>query len=126
MAHYARVNSENIVTYVTYIPNEMITDINGNEHEEWAYKHLYETIPDSLSDKWIQTSYNNNFRVRYAGIGHTYDKQRDAFIPPKLYNSWVLNEETCTWDPPVPMPNDGNPYGWNEETQSWDKLEFIN
>jgi len=126
MAHYARVNSENIVTHVTHIPNEMITDINGNEHEEWAYKHLYETMPDSLSDKWVQTSYNNNFRVCYAGIGYTYNKNLDAFIPPKPHNSWVLNEETCLWDSPVPMPNDGNPYRWNEETQSWDKLEFIN
>ena len=126
MAHYARVNSENIVTYVTPIPNEMITDINGNEHEEWAYKHLYETISDSLEDKWVKTSYNNNFRVRYAGIGYTYNETLDAFIPPKPYESWVLNDSTLDWESPVTKPTLTEEqieahsfYRWDEENGEW-------
>jgi hypothetical protein len=62
-------------------------------------------------------------RKNYAGIGFTYDRNRDAFIPPKPYNSWILNEDTCLWDPPVPYPNDENNYGWNEQNQSWDQIE---
>ena len=83
MAHYARVDSNNVVTYVTPIPNEMITDENGVEHEEWGLEHLYKTIPDSVGNRWIQTSYNNNFRKKFAGIGYTYDEKLDAFISPK-------------------------------------------
>ena len=127
MAHYARINSNNIVTYVTPIPNEMITDINGNEHEDWAYKHLYETIPDSLEDRWVKTSYNNNFRVRYAGIGYTYNETLDAFIPPKPFASWVLNETTADWESPVgPAPtltqaeiDSRSFYRWDEDNGEW-------
>lgn len=105
MAHYARVNSNNIVTYVTPIPNELITDSDGNEHEEWAYEHLYESIPDSIGDRWIKTSYNNNIRVRYAGIGYTYDETLDAFIPPKRFPSWIFAEEIADWQSPLgPAP----------------------
>jgi hypothetical protein len=120
MAHYARVNQNNIVTYVTPIPNEMITDKNGVEHEEWAYKHLYETIPDSLGDRWIQTSYNNNFRNKFAGIENIWREDLNAFISSKPYESWILNEDTCSWNPPVEYPIDNNKYKWNESNQSWD------
>lgn len=125
MAHYARINLENIVTYVTPIPNEMITDENGVEHEEWALNHLYTTIPDSVGDRWIQTSYNNNFRVRYAGIGYTWNEQLNAFIPPKPFDSWILDEETVEWKAPIPYPDDttGAEYAWNEDIQSW--VEWI-
>lgn len=122
MAHYARVNSDNIVTFVTPIPNEMITDENGVEHEEWAFDHLYATIPDSIEDKWIKTSYNSQFRKTYAGIGYIWNEKLDAFIPPKPFDSWNLNEETCDWEPPVPKPEyvDGGPtYYWNESIKSW-------
>lgn len=127
MANYARVNSQNIVVYVTSIPNEMITDMNGVEHEEWAYKHLYETIPDSLGDRWIQTSYNDNFRFSYAGIGYLYNETLDAFIPPKPFDSWVLNQQTISWESPIgPHPqltqqqiDDKNFYRWDEENQNW-------
>lgn len=122
MAHYARVNSDNIVTYVTPIPNEMITDKNGVEHEEWAYKHLYETIPDSLGDRWIQTSYNHNIRKNYAGLGYTWNETLDAFIPPQPFPSWVLNEETCNWEAPIPTPesmDNGPKYTWDEEVGNW-------
>jgi hypothetical protein len=119
MAHYARLNSNNIVTYVTPIPNEMITDKSGVEHEEWAFDHLYSTIPDSVGDRWIQTSYHNNFRVRYAGIGYTYNEDLDAFVPPKPYDSWIFNEINADWDPPVSMSDDGNFYTWDENSLSW-------
>jgi hypothetical protein len=122
MAHYARVNSQNIVTYVTPIPNEMITDENGVEHEDWALDHLYDTIPDSVSDRWIKTSYNNNFRKNYAGIGFIWNEELDAFISPKPFDSWILNEDTCVWEAPIPMPEiqEGGPdYYWNEELGNW-------
>jgi hypothetical protein len=119
MAHYARINSENIVTYVTPIPNEMITDENGIEHEHRALAHLYATIPNSANDRWVQTSYNNNFRVRYAGLGYTYNESLDAFIPPKPYESWTLNEEIVNWEAPVQYPTDGNFYEWDEENLKW-------
>ena len=122
MAHYARVNSDNIVTYVTPIPNEIITDENGVEHEERALDHLYSTIPDSVGDRWIQTSYNHNFRKRYAGLGFIWNGELDAFIPPKPYDSWTLNTETVDWDPPIPMPEvteDGTKYDWDESSGNW-------
>lgn len=122
MAHYARVNSNNIVTHVTPIPNEMITDENGIEHEEWALEHLYETIPDSIGDRWIQTSYNSSFRKKYAGYGDTYDETLDAFISPKPFPSWSLDTETCTWKAPVPEPSeivDGRYFEWREDILNW-------
>lgn len=126
MAHYARVNSENIVTYVTPIPDEMITDKNGVEHEELAFEHLYSTIPNSVGDRWIQTSYNNNFRKRYAGLGYIWNEELDAFIPPKPFNSWILNTETADWEAPISMPEivDGGPIGyeWDEQLGNWRPL----
>lgn len=122
MAHYARVNSDNIVTYVTPIPNSMITDENGIEHEDRAIDHLNATVPTSDGDRWIQTSYNNNFRVRYAGLGYTWDEERNAFIEPKPFESWNFNTETLSWDPPVPMPEviDGTVgYVWDEDIVNW-------
>jgi hypothetical protein len=122
MAHYARVNPENIVTYVTPIPNELITDENGVEHEERALDHLYNSIPDSRGDRWIQTSYNNNFRTRTAGLGYTWDESLDAFIQPKPYESWSLNEVTKSWEPPIPVPTSNDTdseYVWDEESRSW-------
>ena len=68
---------------------------------------------------WKQTSYNRSFRKNYAAVGYTYDVSRDAFIPPKPYNSWTLNEDTCLWQPPVAQPDDGNMYAWDEESLSW-------
>ena len=119
MAHYARVDSNNIVTYVTPIPNEMITDENGVEHEEWGLEHLYKTIPDSVGNRWIQTSYNNNFRKKFAGIGYTYDEKLDAFISPKPYPSWIFNDEIIDWEAPVPLPDQDKDYFWNEDLKKW-------
>jgi hypothetical protein len=90
---------------------------------------FFTTFVDTSPGEWIQTSYNTHggihvnggipLRKNYAGIGYTYDLQRDAFIPPKPYNSWLLNEETCLWDSPVQRPNDGEKYVWDESTISW-------
>jgi hypothetical protein len=100
----------------------MITDENGIEHEHRALSHLYKTIPDSMNDRWVQTSYNNNFRVRYAGIGYSYNESLDAFISPKPHNSWILNETTADWEAPVPKPDDGNLYEWDENLGNWKEI----
>jgi len=100
------------------INNSVITDSNGVEKEQLGndfINKLYNT-----RDVWKQTSYNNNFRKNYAGIGYSYDQTRDAFIPPKPFNSWILDENTCCWKAPIPYPNDENRYKWNEQNQSWD------
>ena len=105
MSHFAKIDSNNIVTEVIVAEQDFIN--SG-------------AVGDSFL--WIQTSYNGNFRKNYAGIGYTYDKTRDAFIPPKPYPSWTLNEDTCLWEAPVPYPNDGNMYEWNETDQQWDEV----
>lgn len=120
MAHFAKLDQNNIVIWVTPVDNSCMLDENGIEREELGIQHLYNTIPDAEQYKWKQTSYNNNFRVRYAGLGYTYDESLDAFIPPKLYDSWILDSTSLSWKPPIPRPSDGNQYDWNEETQSWD------
>ena len=98
---------------------------------------------DRQDGQWVQTSYNTRkgihyapnsndpdggiaLRKNYAGKGYIYDIERDAFMPPKPYDSWVLDEQTCTWDSPVPYPNDDNTYEWNEETQAWDLFDLGN
>ena len=114
MAHYAKVQ------------NGIVTQVIVAEPE------FFQTFVDTSPGEWIQTSYNTYggvhklggtpLRKNYAGTGYTYDKTRDAFIPPQPYPSWTLNEETCLWDSPVPYPTDGNVYIWNEETQTWEKI----
>ena len=113
MAHFAKVEN-GIVTQVIVVEQDVIdTGIFGDP---------------SL---WFQTSYNTYagqhpdgkpFRKNYAGIGYIYDVERDAFIPPKLFESWVLNEETCIWDPPIPYPTDNKSYRWDEQTLSWEEV----
>jgi hypothetical protein len=117
MAYFAKLGTGNIVENIISINNTIITNSNGIEQEQLGVdfiNNLYGT-----NDIWKQTSYNNNIRKNYAGIGFTYDSQRDAFIPPKPFNSWVLNETTCIWEAPIPKPDNENQYTWNEETQSW-------
>ena len=108
MSHWAQINENNIVTTVLVGDNN---DPNGDEGYQW--------LIDNLGGTWIKTSYNATIRKNYAGVGFEYDEQRDAFIAPKPFDSWVLNEETCRYEAPVPYPNDGNVYGWDEETLSW-------
>ena len=115
MAHFAKLDNNNIVIFVTVGRDED----NGKEDELTA----------RTGDVYRQTSYNTfggvhtfgatPFRKNYAGIGYTYDSQRDAFIPPKPFNSWVLNETTCLWDAPVSMPTDNKMYTWDENTINW-------
>ena len=128
MASFAKLDSNNIVTIVVSVVNEVIKDLNGVEQETIGVQFL-RTLYNEPEAIWKKTSYNthggvhNNggtpFRKNHAGIGYTYDSQLDAFIPPKPYNSWILNEDICLWEAPMPYPNDGNQYTWNEETQSW-------
>jgi hypothetical protein len=118
MAHFAKLNSINIVETVISINNSVITDNNGVEQEQLGIDFINQLY--NTNDVWKQTSYNNNIRKNYAGIGYTYDSNRDAFISPKPFNSWILNENTCQWDAPISYPNDGQRYTWNESTLSWD------
>ena len=145
MAHFAKINENNIVGTVVVVSNDVIVDENGNEQEQLGVdflNNLYKT--DNVI--WKKTSYNTHngkhyysnesgekvesddqskaFRKNYAGLGYTYDATRDAFIPPKPYNSWILNETTCDWDPPVPEPDDGKDYDWDENSNSWVEIDI--
>lgn len=121
MAHFAKIDENNLVTQVVVVDNKDTADAAGVEKEHIGAAHL-EKI---LGGTWKQTSYNANMRKNYAGIGYTFDAQRDAFIPPKPFNSWVLDEATCLWQAPTPMPEDagtGDPpkmYSWDEATTNW-------
>ena len=121
MAHFAKLGVGNIVEQVIVVHNSVITDENGIEQEKLGNDFLNKLY--NTRDVWKQTSYNNNIRKNFAGIGYQYDQQRDAFIAPKPFNSWILDENTCRWNAPIPYPNDENGYKWNEENQSWDLIE---
>ena len=110
MAHYAFLDENNIVTEVITGIDETET-IEGLDPEIW-----YGNFRNQVCKR---TSYNGNIRKHYAGVGMTYDAMRDAFIPPKPFESWVLNEETCSWNSPTPMPTDNKQYTWDEATTSW-------
>ena len=111
MAHFAKLKSGNIVETVVAVSNEVA--INEQVGINFL-NNLYNT-----RDAWVQTSYNNNIRKNFAGIGYQYDQTRDAFIAPKPYASWILNETTCQWEAPVVYPTDGKGYDWIETTKSW-------
>jgi len=112
MAHFAKLGIGNRVEKVEVISNDIATTEQAGID---FLNNLYNT-----RDVWKQTSYNNNIRKNFAGIGFKYDEGRDAFIAPKPYESWILNEETCIWESPVEKP-EGN-YVWNESTQQWDEI----
>lgn len=120
MAHFAEIDDNNIVQRVIVIHNNELLDENGIEQESKGIAFCKSLFGSNTN--WVQTSYNGSFRSKYAGINYTYDAHRDAFIAPKPYPSWNLNETTLIWEPPVAYPNDGNFYSWNEQTQSWDRL----
>lgn len=123
MAHFAKLDENNKVIEVHALNNAELIDENGQESEQKGIDFLISWSGGHTN--WKQTSYNANFRKNYAGYEFTYDAQRDAFIPPKTYSSWVLNEETCTWEPPISYPNDGLTYTWNENIQNWEQVEGI-
>jgi hypothetical protein len=106
MAHFAELDENNIVVRVLVTDNDF-----PNEGYDW--------LVETLGGTWVQTSYNATIRKNFAGVGFTYDEALDAFIPPKPYASWSLNEETCLWEAPTPYPTDGKNYNWDEKTQDW-------
>ena len=115
MAHFAKIGAGNKVLRVSVVSNDIATTEQAGID---FLNNLYNT-----RDIWKQTSYNGNIRKNYAGIGFKYDQVRDAFIPPKPFNSWSLNETTCLWEAPVAYPDDDNEYTWNETTTTWDLIE---
>jgi len=115
MAHYAFLDENNIVTEVIVGIDETEL-IEGLDPETW-----YANFKGQVCKR---TSYNGNYRKNYAGIGFTYDERLDAFIPPKPYNSWILNEEACLWESSIPYPNNGLTYSWNEESLGWELQDF--
>jgi hypothetical protein len=124
MAHFAELDYKNKVLRVAVGCNDDVAN-NGGDQSEQAAKHFETTVPLSSDGvKWVQTSYNNNFRGRFAGIDYTYDPEMDAFIPPQPYASWTLNEK-YTWIPPIPYPNDGKAYDWNEIDQTWEQGKLM-
>ena len=130
MASFAKIGLNNKVIEVQSVVNEVLHDSNGVEQENIGIDFLTKLTGWAI---WKQTSYNtsggvhNNggtpFRKNHAGIGYTYDEDRDAFIPKKPYNSWILNEDTCLWEAPVALPDTENRYNWNEINQNWDIIE---
>jgi len=117
MAHFAKLDENNVVLEVNVVNNIEMLAADGSESEVMGIAFLIRW--SGGYSNWKQTSYNSKIRKNYAGIGYTYDATRDAFIPPKPFSSWVLNEDTCLWEPPVPFPNDGQRYYWDEATTSW-------
>jgi len=106
MSHFAKIDNDNVVTRIIVAEQDVIN--SG-------------LVGDSF--RWVQTSYNRNFRKNYAGVGFIYDRVRDAFIPPQRYPSWLFNEDTCQWDAPIPYPEDNKAYSWDEATTSWKEEE---
>lgn len=115
MSHFAKLDETNTVILV----------VRGRQEDDGKEAEL----SARTGDRYVQTSYNTHagvhslggapLRKNYAGIGYTYDESRDAFIPPKPFESWVLNEDTCLWDAPIPYPSDGKTYEWDEDNQKW-------
>ena len=130
MASFAKIGLNGKVIEVQSISNEVLQDAKGIEQEKLGIDFLTELTHWPI---WKQTSYNTfgnvhklggtPFRKNFAGIGMIYDEDRDAFIQPKPFNSWTLNEETCVWEAPVAYPNDGQRYSWNEENQTWQVID---
>jgi hypothetical protein len=140
MGNFVKLNNDNFVIQGVSLINELFT-INNIEIEQIGVDFLNKIY--QTNDVWKKTSYNtlggihyqadNNtpsldqskaFRKNYAGIGYYYDSIRDAFIPPKPFPSWTLNEQTCLWQSPIPYPNDGKMYTWNEDTGNWEEINF--
>ena len=115
MAHFAKLGPGDIVERVEVVSNDIATTEQAGVD---FLNNLYNT-----RDVWKQTSYNGNIRKNFAGIGYTYNQEKDAFIPPKPFNSWTLNETTCLWEAPVAYPDDNNIYTWNETNKTWEITE---
>ena len=114
MAHFAELDDNNIVKQVIVVHNNELLDESGIESEQKGI----DFCTNLLGGRWVQTSYNGNIRKNFAGQSYLYDPVRDAFIAPQPYPSWSLNEDTCQWDCPIPVPTDGL-YNWDEATGTW-------
>ena len=119
MAHFARLDENNVVTQVVVVDNKDTADASGVE-KEYIGAAFCERL---LGGTWKQTSYNGNFRKNYAGIGYTYNADIDAFVPPQPFASWLLNNETAQWEAPVPMPTEGM-WRWDEDAGEWVEVEM--
>lgn len=115
MAHFVKIDENNVVISGIVIGNDILNDLPFPESEPLGLAFIRDTYGEGV---WKQTSYNRNFRGNYAGIGMEYLPDKDVFVYPKPFPSWVLNDNSL-WEAPIPYPNDGKLYGWNEETQSW-------
>ena len=118
MAHFAKIDANNVVTQVIVVANKDTADANGVE-KEYIGAAFCEKL---FGGTWKQTSYNGTIRKNYAGVGYTYNADIDAFVPPKPYASWILNNDTAHWEAPVPMP-EGGTYSWDEDTGSWIEMQ---
>ena len=122
MAHFAKIGIDNTVLEVLVVNNVDTMTPQGEEREEIGVEFLKKLTGH---ESWKQTSYNGSFRKRYAGHGYTYNSELDAFVPPKPYASWTLDNDTAAWKPPTPMPTtEGKTYTWNESTLSWDESDY--
>ena len=131
MASFAKIGLNGEVIEVLSVHNNELLDSNGVEQENIGINFLTKLTGWAV---WKQTSYNTigglhqlggtPFRKNYAGIGYQYDQTKDAFIPPKPFNSWILNENSCLWEAPISMPNDEQDYCWNEQTVSWNLIKL--
>jgi hypothetical protein len=122
MAHFAKLDENNNVIAVHVVNNDVIT-IDGSESEQAGIDFLTDLHGHS---NWKQTSYSGSIRKNYAGIGYIYDASRDAFMSKQPHESWILDEETCKWDAPIPYPSDDKDYYWNEDTTSWIEITATN
>lgn len=116
MAHFAQLDNNNIVTQVIVVNNNELLD-NGVESETKGIEFCQSIF--GLDTLWKQTSYNAVFRKNFAGVGFIYDEKRDAFLEPRPYATWVLNNDTCKWEAPTPYPNDGRRHAWDDYTNTW-------
>ena len=115
MAYFAEIGTDNVIVRVIAVANEVLVDGDGNEQESLGQAFCR----DLLGGTWKQTSYNKTIRKNFASAGYTYDSSKDAFIPPKPYASWLLDDSTCLWSAPSEMPTDGKKYTWDEDSTSW-------
>ena len=114
MAHWAEIDDNGWVLRVLVTDNQ---DPNGDEGYQW--------LVENLGGNWVQTSYNSKIRKNFASVGFRYDNKLDAFIPPQPYSSWILNTDTCQWEPPVALPNDGFSYIWDDKAIKWVRLTTV-
>jgi hypothetical protein len=117
MAHFAKLDEKNLVLQVIVIDNDCLLNAAGKESESTGIEFCNSLFGESAT--WKQTSYNGTIRKNFAGVGYTYNPELDAFIPPKPYPSWVLNQSTARWEPPIPYPPDGRQYLWSEQAVTW-------